>query len=109
MNWRRGLLRAWIVTSLLWAIAVVPLIFVLGGACEFTIKPCLSPGKLFVTSAGYSFAGWVFLLVPPAALWLAGYALLWVFSGFRGDVPTVTEPAPGRREPSMGDRPKPDQ
>ena len=93
---------------MLWAIAVVPLVFVLGGACEFALEPCLIPGHLFVSSTGYSFVGWVFLLVPPAVLWLAGYALLWVFNGFRGDGPTVTELAPARREPSMGDRSKPD-
>jgi len=74
MNIRRGLIRVWIVGSVVWAV-YIPLFFI-GVAPPYAPMPVAS-----CTDSGWCIA---FTIIPIAATWAALYIGFWVASGFKG-------------------------
>lgn len=93
MNWSRGLFRAWLVVSVLWAALCI-------GWNWSTLASSLSEVSCLIGDAsarpacvyhnmGYVSWGledrqfWLTLATPPLVILLLGYAVLWVGRGFR--------------------------
>jgi hypothetical protein len=72
MNWARGLFRSWLVAASLWCSIIGVISYLEYGSHESAIAT--STASLLI-------------LVPPAALFVLAYALLWVARGFRRDQP----------------------
>jgi hypothetical protein len=94
MNWKRGLFRAWLVSSALWS-ALWVLLNWSGIAASRSDLACLVSNGSSGPWCAYRLQGdiavggledwhfWVGLVVPPFALLLLGYILLWIARGFR--------------------------
>lgn len=106
MNWTRGLVRLWLVASILWAAlvgwiayesAVVPRLAAANQeSCFQSRKADSTLGNPFdcFDSGGMSFADLVprstdivtysaWVLIPPLALLFLGFMIKWVLAGFR--------------------------
>jgi hypothetical protein len=77
MNWQRGLLRVWVVLSLLWiAYGVVQAWTPLGCWTGFSAGPWCR----YVYAQPATLAA--IILGPPIVLWMAGAIVIWVLRGF---------------------------
>lgn len=98
MNWKRGLLRLWIVLALLWVIGGVWVWWpAMTGDCspfggrvadqrlDMACKLDEIPHDSFLDSAIFDYridvAKWLFL--PPLTVLVCGYAVGWAAAGFR--------------------------
>jgi hypothetical protein len=74
MNWRRGLLRTWIVLTIAWVVLFVGLVIVAYVTVDGDFG--IPNRELFLKLASL-------LLVPPIGLLLVGFLLIWTVKGFR--------------------------
>jgi hypothetical protein len=96
MNWRRGLLRVWVLVSVGW-VAIV--IYWFGEGCVYSpdssiFNPLCATGKLAADGTPYAgllrdfvfwdWARWIYrMLSVPVGLIGIGYLVIWVRHGFR--------------------------
>jgi hypothetical protein len=83
VNWRRGLLRAWMVLGIIWVIAA-------GLLQVLTLRPsaeCFLNGGVFCDLGRLDWSEWLaiarFVLGPPIIVLVFGIAIRWVVAGFR--------------------------
>lgn len=65
-NWRRGLMRLWVILSVAWFFRIW-LLF--GAEADFWVDP----------------TNWALLITGPIVLFLVGAGIYWAISGFWGD------------------------
>jgi len=87
MDIKRGLIRVWIVGSVVWAV-YIPLFFI-GVAPPYAPMPPRIADLIYQDSlaivASCADSGWciAFTIIPIAATWAALYIGFWVASGFK--------------------------
>lgn len=89
MNWRRGLFRVWILTSILWV-----------ASCPLLARPhawsvdCVYPTSSILWCEAFGRSDLPRLLrwmaAVPFALLMAGIAILWTIKGFRSNQDTTS-------------------
>jgi hypothetical protein len=94
LNYRRGLLRIWVVASIVWLIAVL-------SSKDYSCWWRRGPWCGFWTLSNYLDDALI-LLGPPLGLIVAGQLLFWIVSGFGGDHRGLTQGRSNRLTTMIG-------